>query len=653
MENRTNPTPTLVMCTLLLLGLDLYNYGYGFFLHLGWTHPYLSEGLRRIALGDQGDMLLRIILLFLLFLVALSSLPEKTYSGKEIALPLVPGLILFFMSRILASGMPAAAGPSAFILISLFGFLLVFRGVKRLRSLLGDGLLRDRFNLQNETFPQERRLLENPYSVNIRSDRGWWNFVNVFSGTLVSGAPGTGKSFVFVQEFLLQLLSKGFTMCVYDYKKGELTEQLYRYYSRYRKELDAFFEGKLTFHVIDFDHPTDRINPLSPALLQSTEDCVDAATIFMRNVNKTWAEKQGDFFPESAITLVSMALDFLRTSRLSSKKNAEGESLLGNCCSLPHAIALLSKDERVLLEVWKRKPETRVPAAAFLGAIQFGAQDQLQGQMGSVRIALGRLATPKIYWMLSGDDVSLEISHPDRPKILCLVNNELRRETYSAPLGLILGQVIKRINTRGNVPCLLCVDEMATVYIKDVDNLIATARSNRVATLLCLQDYSQLVRDYGKRVGDVVKSSIGNIVTGKVLGETARDLQELFGKIKQRKDAYSSSSRDTSHSESTQMDYVLPAAKISALSTGEFAGVLSDTIEQPMAYKLFRGKARIDPKPRAVDESLSLPTEVKTQKPEDKTWEEVYQENFQRIDQEVSDLLEEEYQRLISEIEEA
>jgi len=643
----------LVLFTLLLMGLDLYYYGYGFFLRIGWIHPYLSVALRRIVLGENGDFLLRVGVLFFLFLGALSAIPHKTYTGKEIALPFVPGLILFFMSKVLASWMPGSLGPIAFISISLFGVILLSRGVERLATLLGDGLLRDRFNLENETFPQEKRLLENPYSVNIRSDKGWWNFVNVFSGTLVSGAPGTGKSFVFVQEFLLQLLAKGFTMCVYDYKKGELTEQLYRYYSRYRAELDAYFKGALTFHVIDFDHPTDRINPLSPSLLKCTEDCVDAATIFMRNVNKTWAEKQGDFFPESAITLVSMALDFLRTSRLSTKKNAQGESLMGNCCSLPHAIALLSKDERVLLEVWKRKPETRVPAAAFLGALQFGAQDQLQGQMGSVRIALGRLATPKIYWMLSGDDVSLEISHPDRPKILCLVNNELRRETYSAPLGLILGQVIKRINTRGNLPCLLCVDEMATVYIKDVDNLIATARSNRVATLLCLQDYSQLVRDYGKRVGDVVKSSIGNIVTGKVLGETARDLQELFGKIKQRKDAYSSSAKDRSHSESTQMDYVLPAAKISALSTGEFAGVLSDTIDQPMALKLFRGKARIDPRPRAVDESLALPTEVKTPKPDGKTWEEVYQENFLLIDREVSDLLEEEYQRLISELEEA
>lgn len=649
--NRTSNEAAAIVSVLLLF-LDLYYYGYGLFASLHLTNLYLDQALGRLQLGQYGELALKgaAIGAMVLYIFGSPSSKSVTLTTTRTALILAVGLPLYFLTHWLDFGHGHGTRAAVHIVLTLCGFLITSWGMALVSKLYKGKLMDDRFNTKNEQFNQEKRLLENPFSVNIRSEDGYWNFLNPFSGTLITGNPGTGKTYVFVQEFLRQLLCKGFTMCIYDYKNGELTGVIRQYLDRYKVEVGRLFPGGLAFNVIDFDNPekSGRINPLSAALLEGTEDCIDAATIFMRNVNKTWAEKQGDFFPESAITLVAMGLVFLKHSVLSTKLGPDGAPAReGNCCSLPHLVTLLTKNEKVLFEIFKHKKQTRILVSAFSGASEEGAVDQLQGQLASVKIALARLATPKVYWVLSGEEVRTDVSSRKAPQILCLVNNGLRKETYSPALGLILGQVIKRINTQGNHPCLLCVDELSTIYIKDVDNLIATARSNQVATLLCFQDFSQLVRDYGKRVADVVINTMGNIVSGKVYRETARDLQEIFGKILQLRQSISTNRSDTSISQSTQMDYLIPAARISSLSQGEFVGILSDTVEQPLDVKFFRSKARLNERERRQSENLSH-TETTIGSGSNTNIMEELEANFEKIDREVGDLLIEEYKRWVA-----
>jgi TraM recognition site of TraD and TraG len=130
-------------------------------------------------------------------------------------------------------------------------------------------------------------------------------------------------------------------------------------------------------------------------------------------------------------------------------------------------------------------------------------------------------------------------------------------------------------------------DEFPTIFFNDIDNLIPTARSNKVATCLGIQDFSQLKKDYGQDQSNVIMNIAGNIISGQVTGDTAKFLSERFGKINQVKESISINRTDTSVSKSSQLDFAVPASKIAGLSSGEFVGMVADDPTQKIKLKTF------------------------------------------------------------------
>jgi TraM recognition site of TraD and TraG len=495
-------------------------------------------------------------------------------------------------------------------------------------------------NIDNEQFTQQQRLITNPVSVNIKTDNGFVNIVNPFSGTIITGVPGSGKTYVFVQEFIDQLFHKGFGACIYDYK-GDLTPFAYNASILHYQKVDNSHTVVPRFAVFDIDNPTGsiRLNPLAPYLLATEEDCIEAATIFYLNLNRNYARKKGDFFMESALLLISCGILFLRYASLSTKVTKEGRGHEGNCCSLPHLIALICGSSPLLFDVLAKFPATKHKFSIFKSAEEKEAHEQLEGQVASAKIALSRLSTPHIFWALSGSDVNLTINDAQSPVILCLKNNTQREEAYSPALGLIIGQLIKVVNQPGKVPSLICMDEAATIFVKKLDQLIATARSNKVAVVAVYQDFAQLLRDYGKEVADVVINTMGNRITGRVVRETAKDYEALFGKVLQRRYSQSESKGEVNTSISTTLDSLLPAARIANFSQGEFAGSLTDTLEQPTPMKLFRGKVLMPADRWKAHQQYSIPELTHFQSDIPKT----IKKNYETIQQEVIDLLYEYY----------
>ena len=223
-----------------------------------------------------------------------------------------------------------------------------------------------------------------------------------------------------------------------------------------------------------------------------------------------------------------------------------------------------------------------------------GAGCLAYGQIASAKIPLSRMISPALYWVMTGDDFSLDINNPKEPKILVVGNNPDRQNIYSAALGLYNSRIVKLINKKGQLKSSVIIDELPTIYFRGLDNLIATARSNKVAVLLGFQDYSQLTRDYGDKESRVIQNTVGNIFSGQVVGETAKTLSERFGKILQKRQSISINRQDVSTSINTQLDSLIPASKISNLSQGTFVGSVSDNFGEKIDQKIFHAEIIVD-----------------------------------------------------------
>lgn len=508
---------------------------------------------------------------------------------REVLLYIIIGSILYFASYVLFSLEISIELVSAlYIGITTTGYLLVLKGGTLLSRLLKLKLRNDIFNKLNESFPQEERLLQNEYSVNLpaayslkgKERKSWINIINPFRSLLVIGTPGAGKSYFVVRHVITQHIRKAFAMFIYDFKYDDLSRIAY---NTLLKESHRY-PVKPKFFVINFEDLScsHRCNPLDPATMDDITDATESSRTIMLGLNRDWIKKQGDFFVESPINFVTAIIWFLR----------KYES--GRFCTLPHVIELMQSDYETLFTVLKTEPEIEVLINPFISAFRHEAMDQLEGQIASAKIGMARLSSPQLYYVLSGNDFTLDINNPKEPKIVCMGNNPQKQQIYGAVLSLYISRVIKLVNKKRQLKCSLVFDEFPTIYFNGIDSLIATARANRVATTLAVQDYSQLKKDYGRDQAEVIMNIVGNVISGQVVGETAKLLSERFGKIVQERQSVSVNSTETSMSRSTQLDSAIPPSKIATLSSGEFVGIVSDDPDQKIDLKVFHGFVKND-----------------------------------------------------------
>lgn len=612
--------PTLLLATsVVLLGGHLYFFTYDSWEARGLTAALLDRFLLNLHAATglfAGTAPSKAAALLLLGLYALGTKSRKhvTAGWAGVARMGLPGILLFggnaFLLRL--AELPAETRHGSYLLTTVAGFLLLLRAAACAGQIIRVRLDEDPFNAENESFAQEESLLENEYSVNIptryvhrgRERSGWINVVNPFRAGLVMGTPGSGKSDSFVAAYLRQHLEKGFALYVYDYKFPDLSTVAYNELLRHYKA----YAVRPAFYVINFDDPrrSHRCNPLAPDLMTDILDAQEAARTILLNLNRTWIQKQGDFFVESPINFLTAIIWFLRIHAEpvvdeagQTVLDAAGKPLLrrGRYCTFPHAIELAGRPYEELFPILLAYRELENLTVPFASALKKGALEQLEGQIASARIPLSRLASPALYWVMTGDDFTLDINDPAAPKILCVGNNPDRQEAYGAALGLYNARLVKLVNRKGRLKCSLVIDELPTIYFRGLDNLIATARSNRVSTLLGVQDYSQLKRDYGEREATVIFNTVGNVFSGQVLGDTARLLSTRFGKNVQRRQSYTFTERDTTTTLSTQLDQLVPESKIGTLSQGEFVGAVADNVGEALSQKFFHARVVV---PEAV-----------------------------------------------------
>ena len=631
--------------SILFVLINIYWYCYEAFQQWNLT----LETLNKILIGFQrtGGLFSSILWtkLFAVVFLALSCLGTKGVKEEEISwtkinILLIIGSQLFFLNWwILSLPLPILANVALYISTLTTGYICMLMAGLFMSRLLKNSLLDDVFNNENESFMQETKLMENEYSINLPTKfwykkkqwDGWINIVNPFRATIVLGTPGSGKSYAVVNNFIKQQIEKGFAMYIYDFKFDDLSTIAYNHLLKHRDK----YKVAPKFYVINFDNPrkSHRCNPINPTFMTDISDAYESAYTIMLNLNRSWIQKQGDFFVESPIILLAAIIWYLKIYKD------------GKYCTFPHAIEFLNKKYSDTFTILTSYTDLENYLSPFMDAWEGGAQDQLQGQIASAKIPLSRMISPQLYWVMMGDDFTLAINNPEAPKILCVGNNPDRQSIYSAALGLYNSRIVKLINKKGQLKSSVIIDELPTIYFRGLDNLIATARSNKVAVCLGFQDYSQLNRDYGDKEAKVIQNTVGNIFSRQVVRETAKNLSDRFGKILQLRQSMTINPTSLS----TQLDSLIPASKISNLTQGVFVGAVSDNFEERIEQKIFHAEIVVD--------NAKVAAEAKTYKmiPEiasfiDSDGNDILKQeidkNYNRIKQEVAQIIVDEMERI-------
>ena len=584
------------------------------------------------------------VLLLGLSCLGTSGVKEEKITWTKIWTFMGVGFVFFFLNWwILSLPLGVEANTAIYIFTMAVGYICLLMSGLYISRLLKNNLMDDVFNNENESFMQETRLLENEYSVNLPMRfyyKKKWNkgFINILlpqRACIVLGTPGSGKSYAVVNQFIKQQIEKGYTQYIYDFKFPDLSMIAYNHLLNHQ----GGYKVKPKFYVLNFDDPrrSHRCNPIHPDFMEDITDAYESAYTIMLNLNKSWVQKQGDFFVESPIILFAAIIWFLRIY--------EG----GKFCTFPHAIELLNRRYEDIFPILTSYPELENYLSPFMDAWLGGAAEQLQGQIASAKIPLSRMISPQLYWVMSDSEFTLDINNPEEPKILCVGNNPDRISIYGAALGLYNSRIIKLINKKGMLKSSVIIDELPTIYFKGLDNLIATARSNKVAVCLGFQDFSQLVRDYGDKEAKVVMNTVGNIFSGQVVGETAKNLSERFGKILQKRQSITINRNDKSTSINTQMDSLIPASKISGLTQGMFVGSVADTFDEHIEQKIFHCEIMVDSakvkQEEAAYKKIPVITDFTDADGNDRMKEQI-QENYNRIKAEVKQIVSDELQRI-------
>ena len=586
--------------------------------------------IKRWMIYNDGNLIYSKICTFILICITCIGTRNKKKlefnAKKQVILPIAFGLALIVTSIWLFNNpmeMRLYTLPLNIVLYmiaSLIGVILIHISFDNISKFLKEGLLKDRFNLENESFEQCQELQENKYSVNIpmryyykgKFRKGWVNIVNPFRGTWVVGTPGSGKTFSIIEPFIRQHSAKGFSMVVYDYKFPTLATKLYYHYKLNQKQRKLPQGCKFNIvNFVDVEY-SKRVNPIQLKYINSLAAASETAETLLESLQKGKKEGGGgsdQFFQTSAVNFLAACIYFFCNwekepydkdgNILTAEKNqdpqtkrmiptgrvfdANGNEVepaywLGRYSDMPHILSFLNESYQTIFEVLETDNEVAPLLGPFQTAMKNKAFEQLEGMIGTLRVYTSRLATKESYWVFhkDGDDFDLKVSDPNNPSYLVIANDPEMESIIGALNALILNRLITRVNSGlgKNVPVSIIVDELPTLYFHKIDRLIGTARSNKVSVALGFQELPQLEADYGKVGMQKIITTVGNVVSGSARSkETLEWLSsDIFGKVVQLKKGVTIDRDKTSINLNENMDSLVPASKISDMPTGWVCG---------------------------------------------------------------------------------
>lgn len=606
-------------CCAALLALHYY-----YFCHLGFarwslTHPIADRLVANIAgkgwLRHPAGSLALVLIALTATTIGAKAPPQV--KPRRLLTLLVTGLPLHFGAFLL---LRIDADPrlltAIYIAVTGTGLGLLYVVIRGLTGLVTWPAKRAIFNQYNESFPQEERRLSHPNFFHLKGRyrfQNQWrqNVINldIYRGTLVMGSPGSGKTRYIFKQLIRQSIDRGMPIFVFDLKYDGLTRFVYQELERAKPNL----KQPPQFYSFNFDNLENRCNVLAPKTLEDMSDAIECARTLFYGINRRAAKMQGEFFVESAVNFFAANIWFLRRYQQ------------GKYCTLPHLIELMSTDYARLFSILASYPDLLTLTQPFRDALVHNVMDQLQGQLDSARIPLFSLVSPKLYYLLSASDFSMDINNLAAPKMVCLGSDPQKQHIYGAVISLFVSRMLKTINRKGGLPCQVYIDEFSSFHSLNMDTTLATCREHQVGIVLGIQTLDQLRKEYGRDHADALMNLPANLLTSQVTGDSAKLTSELMGKILQERSTVNTNNRGISTSQSLQLDLALPASKIATLSSGEFVGITADSPDQPMPLKAFHCRITLE------QETLPNDTSI----PGRKITKDVVDQTFQRIQEEV------------------
>jgi type IV secretory pathway TraG/TraD family ATPase VirD4 len=592
----------------------------------------LHGRIKQWMIYQDGNMVYSKIATFLLVCITCVGTRNKKHlefdARKQVLYPLVSGVgfivlsVWLFKTPMDMHVYMFSLNTLLYMVASIIGVVLVHIALDNISKFLKEGLLKDRFNFENESFEQCKDLQTNDYSVNIpmryyykgKFRKGWVNIVNPFRGTWVVGTPGSGKTFSIIEPFIRQHSEKGFAVVLYDYKFPTLATKLYYHYLKNKNAKDSKMPKDMKFNMINFVDVeySRRVNPIQLKYINNLAAASETAETLLESLQKGKKEGGGgsdQFFQTSAVNFLAACIYFfcnwekapydkdgnmliaekvqdkqtlrmIPTGRVFDEMGNEVEPAywLGKYSDMPHILSFLNESYQTIFEVLETDNEVAPLLGPFQTALKNKAMEQLEGMIGTLRVYTSRLATKESYWIFhkDGDDFDLNVSDPKNPSYLLIANDPEMESIIGALNALILNRLVTRVNTgQGkNIPVSIIVDELPTLYFHKIDRLIGTARSNKVSVTLGFQELPQLEADYGKVGMQKIITTVGNVVSGSARSkETLEWLSsDIFGKVVQLKKGVTIDRDKTSINLNENMDSLVPASKISDMPTGWICG---------------------------------------------------------------------------------
>ena len=565
MNDREKMFRPMITVGIVLTALNVYWFCSGFFAKFGLTPDFMFEVMMDLSKTGMFDnqFILKAFAILSLFLGNIARRGRyKFCSWKEIIIYLVVALAVFFLPRF---------NDVIYIITSVTGLILCSIAFGKLGNKFGG--MKDPNASVYETFDQGLKYpIETDYSVNFRIKYmfgGKWRAAflsvpNVFRGNAIFGGPGSGKSFTLVNEFIWQLIHKGFTSFVYDFKKFELSTFTYNCYLRsqdvFRQKygVDPYF---CFVYMVDPRYSM-RCNPLSRKYIPDMSAAIQKAKIIRKN--RMDPNKDVGFFADNAETMWVTGIWAL----------CEYEE--GRYCTLPHFIELMLSPQDKLMALFQKIPACHTLVRDIIKAGAEGANEQAQGIYASATTPLKELRTERIYWLFSADQVDLRINRKDKPTILVVGTDPENKDAFMTGISLITSELYLKVNVEDRAPCLICQDEFPTMKPEGFDNIVATGRSNLLASVVCAQDPDQMIRDMKKENASALLSIVGNQFYGRMTGTHKREVSEMFGQHKVRQESETTGTNTDSMSTSYHLEKRLPEDKLATLPVGTFAAVIAD-----------------------------------------------------------------------------
>lgn len=616
----------------IALGMEFFEYAIAPSLLDFWGGivAEIHDRIKLFGVYQDGHLLRSKVMILIMICVTCAGTRNKKQlefnAMHMVVLPITIGLLLMFLSVwVFYQQWPPMLWYFRFstwlyFAMSIAGTIMCHIALDNISKRMKEGLLKDRFNFENESFVQTKDISTNQYSVNIpmryyykgKFREGYVNITNPFRGTWVVGTPGSGKTFSIIEPFIRQHSAKGFAMVVYDYKFPTLAQKLYYHYRINKKKGKT--PKNCSFNVINFVNVeySSRVNPIQLKYISNLAAASETAETLLESLQKGKKEGGGgsdQFFQTSAVNFLAACIYFFcnyekrpydkngvemnydktidpetgmikptGVVRDSSGNIATPAYWLGKYSDMPHILSFLNESYETIFEVLMTDTEVAPLLGPFRTAFQNNAMEQLEGMIGTLRVFTSRLATKESYWIFSkeGDDFDLKVSDPKNPSYLLIANDPEMESIIGALNALILNRLVTRVNTgQGkNIPVSIIVDELPTLYFHKIDRLIGTARSNKVSVALGFQELPQLEADYGKTGMQKIITTVGNVVSGSARSkETLEWLSnDIFGKVVQLKRGVTIDRDKTSINLNENMDSLVPASKISDMPTGWICG---------------------------------------------------------------------------------